>query len=100
MWLMFSVMCTGGALFACLWVIGQPAVSQAALPPTEVNRHLLRWLWPWGRALAPVCEPFLPWTVRTRLQHRLQLAGLAASWTVAQFVASQVLAAMVAFSVC
>jgi len=95
MWLFLSVVCTGGALFACLWAVARPAALYSVSPAVpEAHRQALWWLWPWVRALTPLCEPFLPWTVRARMSRQLQLAGLADSWSVAQFAALQVVAGL------
>lgn len=93
MWLMLSVMGTGGALFGFLWVVAKPAANvSASLHKPHEQWRAVRWLWPWVHAVAPLCEPFVPWTVRERLGRHLQWTGLAGQLTVSELVAIQLVA--------
>jgi tight adherence protein C len=67
---------------------------QASAPDSP--RWLLRLIWPWVLALAPVCAPFISWRTREHLRRRIALAGLERVWLPEHVVALQCLTMLVA----
>ncbi|HLR78245.1 MAG TPA: type II secretion system F family protein [Burkholderiaceae bacterium] len=95
MFLAISVLLTGTSLCLFLWFVLQPATKQASAADHHTRHIMLNLVWPWVRAVRPLCEPFIPWRSRKRLDARLRLAALDAAWVPAELVALQALTFLV-----
>lgn len=96
MFLILSTLTAGLSLWCLVWVLSRPAVSKHTDATAETLGLGLRMLWPWISALAPICEPFISWRLRARIQRRVHLAGLGVPWTPGHVIALQALAFIVA----
>ena len=79
------------AVAACLgcWVLGAPWAAHAAQGPAPP----VAFWWPWVRALAPWCAPWVTWPMRRRLQRWGPRAGLPDCWTAEHWLAARLLLA-------
>lgn len=79
MWLWISMALAASSLWLVSWWFGRPYARKlpAAWPAQPL---LLRLLWPWVEALAPLCEPLMSWHLRARLEYLLRQAGAPAPW--------------------
>lgn len=94
MLLTLSAVFAGVSLCTAAWAVMRPAARRSFAAGTLADRRILMLAWPWVVALQPVCEPFLSWRTRARLNRALELAGLTSSWQPAHVVALQILALM------
>lgn len=87
--LLISIFLSGISLCAFLWAVMRPAASRPFAAGIYSNHVLLHLMWPWVVAFKPLCEPFVTWRMRARLDHQLRLAALAPVWTPADLLALQ-----------
>lgn len=80
------------SLYVLAWWLARP-LSIPAESTTSEKTLLLRLVWPWVEAVAPVCRPFLSWHRRRRLERLLWQAGAEPFWTSHHFCALQCLLA-------
>src|SRR5690606_28885880 len=95
MFFWISGVTAGVSLYLLVCVCTRPVVLQKRGAGHQPRRFLLRLVWPWVMALAPACQPFIPWRTRHLLDQRLQLAGLGRLWASEHIVAMQALGFLV-----
>ncbi|MGB6008087.1 type II secretion system F family protein [Castellaniella sp.] len=80
------------AMAVCLgcWVLGAPWAAQTI---RDRGAAPAVFWWPWVRALAPWCAPWVTWSMRRRLQRWGPRAGLSASWSAEHWLAARLLLA-------
>lgn len=95
MWIGLSMMLAAVSLCLLCWWLGRPLARPAGNAPAA--RALpVRLLWPWVRALAPVCRPLMSWRLRRRIDELLHRAGMQALWSAHELCALQCVAGLTA----
>lgn len=87
-----SCLAAGLSICALVWVFTRPVALQAERARDYSNGLMLKLIWPWVLALAPVCGPFISWNTRQTLAMRVRVAGLGRRWKAEHIAAMQVLA--------
>ncbi|MFT0531877.1 type II secretion system F family protein [Castellaniella hirudinis] len=78
----------GVAVSLSCWVLGWPWAGEGA-----AGRDRRAFWWPWVRALAPWCAPWVSWAMRRHLRQWGPRAGLADAWRAEHWLAARVLLA-------
>lgn len=86
-----SIMAAGICLSCLLWLVFQPWAQSGPATSSQQNRGVLRFVWPWVRALSQVCKPFISWARRRRLGQLLSLSAWHEDWRPEHVVALQLL---------
>lgn len=75
-----------------LWLLGHPWAAHPRGSAGLAGRKLPFW-WPWVRALAPACVPFVTWPMRRAFERWRSRAGLSSHWDVGEWLAARLLLA-------
>lgn len=93
MWILISMTLAACSLYLFAWWLARPFTAVSAFS-TEDKPIVLRLVWPWVAAIAPVCQPLLSWQVRRKLERMLGQGGAAPYWTPQHLCAMQCVLAM------
>ncbi len=88
MWIFISMALAACSLYLLAWWAARPLSTATASPNTE-KPYLLQFVWPWVEALAGVCQPFMSWHLRRRIERLLIQGGAKHYWTPHHFCALQ-----------
>jgi tight adherence protein C len=91
MFFWISCFAAGLSLCSAVWVFTRPVIAGQSDAVSLPGGTFLRLAWPWIRAAAAMCEPFISWRTRLTLRFRIQTAGLTSCWKPEHVIASQIL---------